>query len=142
MMKSKGHRRFLSRILRSILLAAVIILTSLFIGMLGYHHIENLPWLDAYVNAAMILSGMGPLAPPTTAAGKFFEGTYALFSGIIFLITVGIIFAPVFHRLLRKFEIEEDQVRFPTSSAKEKSNQSSPKEKDNKETEDSLTRSN
>jgi len=76
------------------------------IGMLGYHFFEELDWLDAFVNAAMILSGMGPLAPLQTSTGKLFAGCYALFSGLLFLTVAGIILAPLAHRLMHKFHLE------------------------------------
>jgi hypothetical protein len=72
----------------------------------GYHFIEGLPWIDAFANAAMILSGMGPLDPIKTAAGRLFAGVYAIFSGVAFLSTVGILLAPVVHRSLHKFHLE------------------------------------
>lgn len=99
--------RFIFRLTRSILLALIFILASLYLGMWGYRYFEGMDWLDAYVNAAMILSGMGPLAPPKTDAGKLFEGTYALFSGIIFLVSVGIILAPLLHHFFHRLQIEE-----------------------------------
>lgn len=106
--KLKAHKVFLRRLLNSLILAFLLILISLLMGMWGFHYFENLSWLDSYTNAALILSGMGPLDPPKTPGGKFFEGSYALFSGIIFLIIVGIIFVPIFHKILKKFQIEED----------------------------------
>jgi hypothetical protein len=99
-------RAFYGRLARSGLIGMIIILTSLAIGMAGYHWFEKLPWLDAFVNAAMILSGMGPLAPLQTSAGKLFAGCYALFSGLTFLTSIGVVFAPVFHRFLHKFHLE------------------------------------
>jgi len=75
-------------------------------GMLGYHFLEQLAWLDAFANAAMILSGMGPLAPLQTSAGKLFAGCYALCSGLLFLTVAGIILAPLGHRLMHKFHLE------------------------------------
>ena len=74
--------------------------------MAGSHSFEKLPWLDAFVNAAMILSGMGPLGPLQTSAGKLFAGCYALFSGLAFIAVVGVVFAPVFHRFLHKFHLD------------------------------------
>jgi hypothetical protein len=79
---------------------------SLAIGMLGYHHYESMSWVDAFVNAAMILSGMGPLLPIATYGGKVFAGCYAIYSGIALITVAGIIFAPVFHRFLHKFHLE------------------------------------
>ena len=106
--EKKHTHLFWKRLTRSLLIAALIVSSSLFIGMCGYHYFEHLSWLDAFVDAAMILSGMGPVRPPVTFEGKLFAGSYALFSGIIFLITVGIIFAPIFHKFLHHFNIEED----------------------------------
>ncbi len=81
-------------------------LMCLVLGMTGYHVLEHLSWTDAYVNAAMILSGMGPLDPLKTEAGKLFAGTYAIFSGVVFLTTVGFFLAPIVHRVLHKFHFE------------------------------------
>ena len=68
--------------------------------MLGYHRLFAIPWIDAFVNASMILSGMGPLAVPETTGAKLFAGVYALFSGLAVLAIAGVIFAPAIHRLL------------------------------------------
>jgi len=81
---------------------------ALGLGMLGYHFFERLPWIDAFANASMILSGMGPLATIQTSEGKIFAGCYALFSGLAFITIVGVIFAPVFHRFLHTFHLETD----------------------------------
>jgi hypothetical protein len=75
--------------------------------MMGFHVFAKLPWIDAFVNAAMILSGMGPVATLQTDAGKIFAGGYALFSGIALITIMGIIFAPVVHRFLHKFHLED-----------------------------------
>lgn len=101
------HPTFLKRLLRNFIIGFLVTAFSLFIGMLGYSHYEKMGWIDAYVNAAMILSGMGPLGELKTDAGKLFAGTYALFSGIVFLVIVGIIFIPIFHRLFHQFHIDE-----------------------------------
>ena len=100
------RRKFLLRLLRHGYLAGLIVLGALGIGILGYHLCEGLGWLDAFVNAAMILSGMGPLSPLQHDAGKWFAGFYALFSGVVFITVTGILFAPVIHRYLHKFHIE------------------------------------
>jgi hypothetical protein len=86
--------------------SAGIVLGSLGIGMLGYHFLEGLAWIDALVNAAMILGGMGPVDVLHTVAGKVFASFYALYSGMVFLVAVGIVFAPVFHRILHHFHLE------------------------------------
>lgn len=89
-------------------LALLLIGGSLLTGMLGYHVLEGMPWIDAYLSAAMILSGMGPVGDPHTVAGKLFAGAYALYSGFVALICVGVLGAPVLHRFLHRFHIEED----------------------------------
>ena len=100
---------FLKRLLRNLIVGLMIIALSLSLGMIGYRHYENMPWIDAYVNAAMILSGMGPVSTLNTDAGKLFAGSYALFSGIIFLIIIAIIFAPLFHRFFHAFHLSEQK---------------------------------
>jgi hypothetical protein len=100
------RRDFYRRLFRHTLLAGGILLAGLGLGMAGYHWFEGQGWLDAFANAAMILSGMGPLAPLTTSGGKLFAGFYALFSGVAFLTTVGVLLAPVVHRALHKFHLE------------------------------------
>jgi hypothetical protein len=98
--------QYYRRLARSASLGGLIILASLSIGMAGYHIFENLSWLDSFANASMILSGMGPLAPLQTSAGKLFAGCYALFSGLAFITSMGFVFAPVFHRFIHKFHLE------------------------------------
>ena len=80
-----------------------LIVVSLFLGMLGYHYYEELPWRDAFLNAAMLLGGMGPVESPQTDGGKLFAGLYALYAGLVFLVAVGLIVAPALHRMLHKF---------------------------------------
>jgi hypothetical protein len=82
--------------------------STVFVGMAGYHYTEHMSWLDAFANASMIASGMGPLAPLQTAGGKFFAGFYALFCGIILIAAAGLILTPVFHRALHTLHIDED----------------------------------
>ncbi len=102
------RRAFYARLARSGCVAGIIILVSLTLGMAGYHYLEHLSWLDAFVNASMILSGMGPLAQLQTEPGKVFAGCYALFSGLAFLSAVGVVLAPIFHRFIHKFHLESD----------------------------------
>jgi hypothetical protein len=78
----------------------------LVIGIAGYAKLEGMSLVDAYVNAAMILSGMGPIGELKTSAGKIFAGTYAIFSGLIIVIATGFLLAPIFHRVLHRFHIE------------------------------------
>jgi hypothetical protein len=100
--------QFMRRQVQFTLVATAIIFGSLAIGMLGYHFLEGLSWIDAFLNAAMLMGGMGPLAPLTTDAGKLFAGLYALYCGLVLLISVGILAAPIFHRFLHRFHIELD----------------------------------
>src|SRR5215472_10544844 len=102
-----SRRKFLTRLSRHAALALALIGIALGIGMVGYHALENMNWVDSFANASMILSGMGPLGELKTTAGKIFAGCYALFSGVAFLTSVAVIFAPVFHRFLHKFHLEE-----------------------------------
>lgn len=104
------RRVFYRRLARHALLGVTVIIVSLGLGMIGYHVFEKLPWLDAFVNAAMILSGMGPVATLQTDAGKIFAGCYALFSGLTLVAILGIIFAPVVHRFLHKFHLEDESL--------------------------------
>jgi hypothetical protein len=100
------RRDYYHRLARHGLIALGLLAAGLFVGMAGYHFIEGLSWLDAFANAAMILSGMGPLDPIKTAAGRLFAGVYAIFSGVAFLTTVGVLVAPVVHRALHRFHLE------------------------------------
>ena len=104
------RREYYRRVVHHATLGIMVIAVSLGIGMIGYHTFEKLPWIDAFVNAAMILSGMGPVATLQTDGGKFFAGCYALFSGIALITILGIIFAPVIHRFLHKFHLEDKEL--------------------------------
>ena len=97
---------FLWRILRFGALSFGLAAVSLIIGIFGYRHFESMSWIDAFVNAAMILGGMGPVGELHTQAGKLFAGTYALYCGLIVVISMGILIAPVFHRFLHHFHLE------------------------------------
>jgi hypothetical protein len=99
--------RFVLRVLRHAALAALLLALSLWLGMAGYEYYEHLPWRDAFLNAAMLLGGMGPVNNPVTPAGKLFAGWYALYAGLIFMVSVAIILAPVLHRMLHLFHCDE-----------------------------------
>lgn len=99
---------FMRRMRRYLMLSFSIITVSLGIGVLGYHFTEGLTWLDSLLNASMILGGMGPVDPVRTIAGKWFASFYALFSGMVLLVAVGVLIAPVFHRFLHRFHLEID----------------------------------
>ncbi len=104
------RKEYFRRIAHHGLLGICVIVISLFIGMLGYHGFEKLGWIDAFVNAAMILSGMGPVATLNTDGGKIFAGCYAIYSGIALIGVLGLIFAPVIHRFLHKFHLEDKKL--------------------------------
>jgi hypothetical protein len=97
---------FLRRVTRYAGAALGILTVSLALGIFGYHGFEQLPWIDAFLNAAMILGGMGPVDRLTTPAGKLFAGIYALFAGIVFLSAVGLFLAPILHRIQHRFHLE------------------------------------
>ena len=80
---------------------------SLFIGMLGYHFLEDLSWIDSLLNASMILGGMGPVNPMQTNAGKIFASFYAIYSGVVLLASVGVLATPIFHRFLHYFHLAD-----------------------------------
>jgi len=103
--------KFLNRMALHGAFAFGILILSLLIGLVGYHYLENLSWIDALLNACMLLGGMGPVNPIHTTAGKYFASFYALFSGMVFLVAVGVLFTPLFHRFLHHFHLgleEED----------------------------------
>ena len=100
--------RFSSRMLQSSYWAFGIIVVALAIGMTGYMGFEAMGFIDAFANAAMILSGMGPLTPLHTDGGKIFAGVYAIFSGMLIFVVAGLILAPVFHRILHRFHVGDD----------------------------------
>lgn len=97
------HRHFVGRVFTHLGLAGLLIVASIGAGMLGYHYFERLSWLDAFLNAAMLLGGMGPVNLPVTAGGKLFAGVYALYSGLVFIATAALMFSPIVHRLLHRF---------------------------------------
>jgi hypothetical protein len=102
------RKKFLGRLLKHACVSLGLLLVSLFGGMLGYHLLEGFSWIDALLNASMILGGMGPVNPITTVAGKVFASLYAIFSGVIFLIGAGIIVTPVAHRIIHRLHLGDD----------------------------------
>ena len=102
------RREFVYRLGWSAAAGCALIAFSLSLGILGYHFLGHLPWIDSFLDAAMILSGMGPVAPLTNDAIKLFAGCYAIYCGIALIATTGVILAPVIHRSLHKFHLEWD----------------------------------
>ena len=104
--------QFIRRLARHFSVAMLLIGGSLIVGVLGYRYLEGMPWVDAYLNAAMLLGGMGPVPPDLhTRAGKLFAGIYALYSGMIVLAAASILIAPVFHRIMHRFHLQDDEKR-------------------------------
>ena len=103
-----SRARFLARFLRHLGAASALVAVSLVIGMAGYEYFEDLPWRDAFLNSAMLLGGEGPVDAPKTDGGKLFAGIFALYCGIVFLVTVSVVFAPVAHRALHLFHWKQD----------------------------------
>jgi len=99
---------FIWRMWNSVLVTIFIVIVSLLFGSLGYHYFGRLPWVDALLNASMILTGMGPVDPMQDVPGKLFAAFYALYSGIAFLTMMAVILAPLVHRLLHRFHLDED----------------------------------
>ena len=98
---------FIRRVALSLLLTLVVLCVALSIGVLGYRGIAGLSWIDSVLNASMILTGMGPVATMTTTSSKLFASGYALFSGVVFLSSIGLVLAPLFHRILHKFHLDD-----------------------------------
>jgi hypothetical protein len=99
---------FYKRLLWNFTISAAILSICLLIGVVGYHYLAPSAWIDAFHNASMILSGMGPVIEIKTDAGKWFSSFYALFSGIVFITNIGFILAPAIHRLFHALHIEEN----------------------------------
>lgn len=102
------RRKFYHRVARSVGYGGLLILSSLAVGTLGYRLFEGLPWIDAFLNASMILSGMGPVGELHHSSAKIFAGCYAIYSGIALITTAGVVFAPVLHRLLHHFHLKAE----------------------------------
>ncbi len=102
-------RAFRRRLVNAGLVVALLVAVSLAVGMAGYHWLEAMPWIDAFVSASMLLSGMGPVGEPQSVGGKLFAGLYSLYSGFVALISAAMLAAPVLHRFLHRFHIEEDK---------------------------------
>ena len=99
---------FAGRLIRSIVIGSLIVAAALFGGMAGYHVFEGLSWIDSFVNASMILSGMGVLAAPVSIEGKLFAGLYAIFCGLVLIAATAIMFTPVIHRFLHQMHMDDE----------------------------------
>lgn len=108
MYESRKHKpispgAFASRLAKHLAAALGLLGVSLGVGMFAYVELEKLPPVDAFLNAAMLLGGMGPVNAPSTTAGKIFAGWYALYAGLVFIVTAALILTPILHRILHKF---------------------------------------
>lgn len=102
---------FIRRLARFIGIAILLILVALCIGIAGYHWVAGLSWIDSLLNASMILGGMGPVDVLTSVGAKIFASLYALFSGLVFIAVMGIVFSPIVHRMLHKFHIDDKDIQ-------------------------------
>lgn len=102
---------FARRMAASVFIAAGLIFAALCIGIIGYHYVAGFDWIDSILEASMILGGMGPINMLPNSEAKLFASGYALFSGLVFIAIMGIMLAPVTHRMLHKFHIDEDDLR-------------------------------
>jgi hypothetical protein len=98
---------YVRRVARNAGIALLVVGGSLGWGMWGYWYFEDLRWLDAFLNAAMLLGGMGPLESPQTTGGKLFAGTYAIYCGMVVIVAASILLAPALHRFLHRFHLEQ-----------------------------------
>lgn len=103
------RHHFVRRVLLHAAAGFGLLTASLVPGMAGYEYFEGLPWRDAFLNAAMLMGGMGPVNAPQTDGGKLFAGLYALYAGLVFLVVAGLLLVPMVHRVLHKFHWEQDQ---------------------------------
>lgn len=102
-----ARRAFLRRMLQHLALAIAMLAFSLLLGMVGYRMFEQLSWVDAFLNSAMLLGGMGPVDAPQTEAGKLFAGWYALYAGLVFIATATVMVSPIMHRVLHKLHWDD-----------------------------------
>jgi len=99
--------QFMRRLAAHTAIALALIALSLAIGVTGYVCLEHLSWLDAFLNAAMLLGGMGPVNAPVTDGGKLFAGLFALYAGLLFIVTAALLFTPLLHRLMHRFHWDD-----------------------------------
>ena len=103
-----SHQQFMRRLRQHLWVALALLIGSLAMGMVGYKVFEQLAWIDGFLNSSMLLGGMGPVNPPLTEACKLFAGMYALYAGLVFVVTAALMVTPVAHRLLHRFHCDDD----------------------------------
>jgi hypothetical protein len=118
---------FLRRLGRNATVALSVIGVSMVVGIVGYRVLEGMDWIDAFLESAILLGGMGPIHAPTTVAGKLFAGVYALYAGVLVIGTAGVILAPIFHRLLHSLHAEDEDDEKKDEKAAGKSQRNSKK---------------
>lgn len=101
-------RKFVGRLMGHVGVAAGLLAVSLAVGIAGYMSLEDLSAMDAFLNSAMLLGGMGPVNTPKTEVGKLFAGCYALYAGLVFIVTAALIFTPIVHRVLHQFHWDDE----------------------------------
>lgn len=106
-----SRRAFINRLARTGGYGLWLLAFSLALGMAGYRWIAHYTWTDAFLNASMLLGGMGPVGTLSTTSAKIFAGFYALYAGMVFLVVFGLMLTPVFHRILHKFHFEHHESR-------------------------------
>lgn len=104
-------KKMFAHLRRNLVWGLLFIVLALGVGMSGYHFFEGMSWTDAFLDASMILSGMGPVSPLHTEAGKIFAGCYALFSGLAFIAVMALVFTPVIHRFFHKIHLESGKIK-------------------------------
>lgn len=100
------RRKFLYRIWQHFLVALAVVAVSMLIGMVGYHWLARFSWIDSFLNSAMLLGGMGPVGDIPTESGKLFAGLYALYSGLVLIVSAGVLLTPILHRLMHHLHLE------------------------------------
>ena len=103
-----SRAKFARRVLGHLAVVMLLLIASLASGMLGYVYFEHLSWMDAFLNAAMLLGGMGPVNAPVTESGKLFAGLYALYAGLFFIVIAALLFTPILHRVIHRFHWEDN----------------------------------
>lgn len=116
-----SRQAFAKRVAQHLLAASLFIMGSLFFGMLGYWYFEGMSWIDAFLNASMILSGMGPVGQLHSWGGKLFAGFFALYSGLLVIFATGLLLSPFVHRLLHCFHVDSDEPLQQSASQHDKS---------------------
>jgi hypothetical protein len=102
---------YIQRLIGSLAIALCLIVVALSIGISGYHYLAGFKWIDSLLEASMILGGMGPVKELSNDTAKIFASVYALFSGLVLIAVMGIILAPVVHRIMHKFHVDEEDVK-------------------------------